>query len=234
MSKFKRTGCKDIWNAFMCDGAKYTNGDIPVCPTTATQPPSDLILWDEAKALCKKNNQQGNTDFYFDAFVCFYMDDYKFDGPKGIWNDCDKALDVLKHFAGMITIDFSTYQDFPEPIKIYNTYRMRASGYWFGKNGISVINNVRWGTPESWKYCWAGIPKNSIVAIGTVGGNPKKLIDRNRFNEGFNEMLHVLSPHTIVIYGSSKYEAIEKAAESGINILSFQSRTARAYEGRFK
>ena len=41
------------------------------------------------------------------------------------------------------TPDFSTYQDFPEPLKVYNTYRMRAFGYWLTKNGIKVINNIR-------------------------------------------------------------------------------------------
>ncbi|MBQ0071515.1 MAG: DUF4417 domain-containing protein, partial [Spirochaetales bacterium] len=39
-----------------------------------------------------------------------------------------------------ITPDFSTNQDFPEAIKIYATYRMRAFGYWLGREGIEVIN----------------------------------------------------------------------------------------------
>ena len=38
------------------------------------------------------------------------------------------------------------YTDMPAALKIYNTYRMCAIGYWLGKNGIQVINNVRWGT----------------------------------------------------------------------------------------
>lgn len=37
--------------------------------------------------------------------------------------------------------------------------RMRAYGYWLGKNGIPVINNIRWGTPETFEYCFEGIPE---------------------------------------------------------------------------
>lgn len=147
---------------------------IPLCPTTAETLPAEIIPWDEAKHIYKTALARGNAGFVHPAFVCFYLDDQKFDGLHGIWHDSTHALKILRHFAGAITPGFSTYQDFPEPIKIYNTYRMRAFGYWLGRNGISVINNVRWGTPESWRYCWDGIPENSIVCIGTVGGSPKK------------------------------------------------------------
>jgi hypothetical protein len=63
---------------------------------------------------------------------------------SGIWYNAKNVLKVLEHFEEIITPDFSTYQDFPEPIKLYNTYRMRAFRYWAGKNKIPVINNVRW------------------------------------------------------------------------------------------
>ena len=227
-----RKGYKDIWNAYMCKGAVYSRNDIPFCPTTATTLPHDIILWDEAKHIYKKAFARGDKGFVYDAFVCFYMDDYKFDGSRGIWHDSSFALKILCHFAGVITPDFSTYQDFPEPIKIYNTYRMRAFGYWLGKNDIPVINNVRWGTPESWHYCWDGIPKNSIVAIGTVGGNPKKLVDRHRFNDGLEELVRILHPHTIIVYGSANYPCFDTLREQGISIVSYPSRTASAFERR--
>ena len=227
-----RKGCRDIWNAYMCKGAHYSKNDIPLCPTTALSLPKDIILWDEAKHLYKRAIARGDIEFLCDAFVCFYMDDYKFDGPRGIWHDSLSALNVLRHFGGVITPDFSTYQDFPEPIKIYNTFRMRAIGYWLGQQGISVINNVRWGTPESWYYCWDGIPKNSIVSIGTVGGSPRKLVNRPRFNEGLKELVRVLQPHTIIVYGSANYPCFHELREQGINVLSYQSRTAAAFERR--
>lgn len=167
----------DVWNAFMVENASFSNNDIPYCPTTATKLPKDIITWTEARAYYNKTIKV-NPDFHINAFVCFYLDDQYFDGKyKSIWNTSDYVLNVLEHFDGAITPDFSTYQDFPEPLKLYNTYRMRAFGYWLGKNGIAVINNVRWGTTESYRYCFDSLPQNDVYCIGTVGGSPHKLVD---------------------------------------------------------
>ena len=232
MNNKERIGCKDVWNAFMCADAIYSPNDIPYCPTTAETIPKTIILWDEAKHIYKTAVATGNASFPGDVFVSFYMDDYKFDGPKGIWHDSANALKILRNFAGVITPDFSTYQDFPEPVKVYNTFRMRAFGYWLDRNGIAVINNVRWGTPETWRYCWDGITDNSIVCIGTVGGSPKKLIDRKRFEEGLVELVRVRNPHTILVYGSASYPCFDKLIDQGIKVISYTSRTASAFERR--
>ena len=216
----------------MCEGATYSRNDIPFCPTTAKEIPAEIILWDIAKNIHKEAIRRKKYRYYCNAYVCFYLHDYKFDGPSGVWRSCKFVLKVLRHFVGVITPDFSTYQDFPEPLKLYNTYRMHAFGYWLGKNGIAVINNVRWGTSESWRYCFDGIPDNSIVCIGTVGGSPRKLIDRKRFEEGLEELVRILKPHTILVYGSAKYPCFNKLIDQGIKVVSYKSRTASVYEGR--
>lgn len=227
-----RPGCKDIWNAFMVDGAKFGKHDIPFCPTTATHIPKCQITWEEAKQIHKKHIARKEYDYHEDAFVNWNLDDYKFDGIRGIWHEYKFVLKVLRHFAGAISPDFSTNQDFPESIKIYATYRMRAYGYWLGREGIEIINNVRWGTEETFDYCFEGIPKNSIVAIGTVGGGPRKLIDRNRFEIGLFKMVEVLKPHTILVYGSANSECFNILRAQGINVVSYHSKTAKVFEGR--
>lgn len=227
-----RSGLKDIWNAFMADGAAFGKYDIPFCPTTAKAFPNAVITWEEAKDIYRKHVTHKERAFYYDAFVCFYIDDYKFDGPRGIWHDWKHTLKVLRHFSGVITPDFSTYQDFPEVIKIYATYRMRLYGYWLGKNKIPVINNVRWGTDETFDYCFEGIPKNSIVAIGTVGGGPRKLINRERFETGLFAMVKELQPQAILVYGSANGACFDELRSRGINIISFSSKTSQVYEGR--
>lgn len=227
-----RPGCKDIWNAFMVDGASFGKYDIPFCPTTAIRIPVHQVTWEEAKQIHKKHTAKKEYDYHEEAFVNWYLDDYKFDGVRGIWHDYKFALKVLRHFAGAITPDFSTNQDFPESIKIYATYRMRAYGFWLGREGIEVINNVRWGTAETFGYCFEGIPINSTVSIGTVGGGPRKLIDRNRFETGLYKMVEVLRPHTILVYGSANGACFDKLREQGIHIVSCPSKTAKVFEGR--
>ncbi len=229
-NRSKRAGCRDIWNAFMCAGARYGAYDIPYCPTTATSLPNAIITWEDAKAIYKRRIASKDYNFFVDAYVCWYIDDYKFDGPRGIWHDSKCALKVLRHFAGAITPDFSTYQDFPEPLKIYNTYRMRVFGYWLGRNGIAVVNNVRWGTSETFRYCFVGIPRGSIIAIGTCGGSPFKLEDRKRFEDGLEELIKVLCPHTIIVYGSASYPCFDQLIDQGIKVISYPSQTAQAFE----
>ena len=228
----RRGGCRDIWNAFMLRGAHYSRNDIPFCPTTSSEIPSQIIVWDEAKTIHKRCVRNKDCDFQYPAYVAFYLDDYKFDGKGGIWTNYKQAFRILSHFAGVITPDFSTYQDFPEPLKIYNTYRMRAYGYWLGINGQAVINNVRWGTPETYRYCFDGIPKNSVVAIGACGGSPRKLVDRDRFESGLAEMMAVLSPHTILVYGSANYPCFHRLMEQGVRVVSYPGKTASAFERR--
>ncbi|MBQ9815135.1 MAG: DUF4417 domain-containing protein [Lachnospiraceae bacterium] len=229
-----RSGCRDVWNSFMCDGASFTDNDIPICPTILTSIPKELITFTEAKQL-HNNLSKLNKEYFYNAFVCFYIDDYKFDGQyKGIWNNPINTLKILKHFKGIITPDFSTYQDFPYPIKLYNTYRMRTFGFWAGRHGLEVVNNVRWGSKETFQYCFDGIEKNSVVAIGTVGGSPRRIIDRKRFENGLYKMVELLNPRTILIYGSASADCFSLLSSMGINIISYPSRTAKIFEGRKK
>lgn len=181
---------KDIWNSFMVNGASF-DFDIPFCPTTGEIPES-IINWEEAiqiyrKALCNRNN-----NFKSKAYITFNLDDYKFDkGKYNIWSNSRQAIRIIKHFGGIITPDFSTYIDMPEPIKYYNTYRMRAFGYFANKCGIKVINNIRWDISNNYKYCFLGVAKDSIVLIGTVASELKVKENYILFEEGFYKMIKV-------------------------------------------
>lgn len=228
-----RKGCMDIWNAFMVDGAEFVLGsDIPVCPCTAKDIPKKLISYVEAKHL-HKINCKTNPNYHVNAFVHFYIDDQKFDGPNSsVWLYPNIALEILCHFDGIITVDFSTNADFPDPIKRYNTYRMRALGRWFAANNIAVINNVRWGTDETWEYCFDGIPYNSIVSIGTVASGINKLENRPLFEIGLFKMVDYLNPRAIIVYGSANYDCFVKIAEKGIPVIAFPSSTSLAFSSR--
>ena len=141
-------------------------------------------------------------------------------------------MEILTHFAGVITPDFSTNADFPDPIKRYNTYRMRAFGRWLTQCGISVINNVRWGTAETWDYCVDGIPYNSMVAVGTVASGIWKTENRFDFENGLFKMVDLLKPHNVLVYGSANYKFFKTIEEMGINIVAFPSDTNMAFASK--
>ena len=221
--------CRDVWNAFMVKGATFSESGIPFCPTTVKELPRQLISYTKAREIYNRQIKRGNKSFTVDAFVHFYQHDYKFDGNRcGIWAAPQRAFEILRHFAGIITPDFSTYADFPFPLKIYNTYRMRAFGYWYGTFGGAVINNVRWGEEETFSYCFDSIPENSIISIGTVASGLRSSQNRELFEGGFYKLLEVLTPHTIIVYGSDNYSFFNKIRKY-VQILHFQSERALAF-----
>ena len=68
--------------------------DIPFCPTTATHIPVLQVNWEEAKQIHKKHITKKEYNYHENAFVNWYLDDYKFDGVRGIWHDFNFALEV--------------------------------------------------------------------------------------------------------------------------------------------
>lgn len=226
-----RNGLKSIWwKPELVEGAIFDDVDIPLCPTISSELPDKIITFEEAKILYRKEIIN-NPNFKSNYFVCFYIDDYKFDTFRGIWFSPKRALKILKHFKGIITPDFSTYVDFPYPLKIWNTYRMRAFGYWCGKQGLEVINNVR-GSILDFDYCFRGIPSNSIVAIGTVGSGLKLLENREHFKMWLDEMIKSLHPKIIITYGSANYDVFQRAKDLGVEIYSFESKTSQVFKRR--
>ena len=139
-------------------------------------------------------------------------------------------VELLRHFAGAISPDFSTFADFPDAIKRYNIYRMRAFDVVFQKNNIPVLPNVRWGTSETWSYCFDGIPMNGIIAIGVVASGINKVVNRKYFKDGLMKAIELLEPHTIIIYGSDNYDLFDDLREQGINIIAFPSKTNLAFK----
>ena len=228
-----RAGLSDMWNAFMFEKATFSENDIPFCPTTATRIPENLIGYDKAKTIHNKMIRENQTDYHISAFVHFYIDDSKFDGKKtSFWLYPDKVLEITSHFDGIIVPDTSTYADFPDPLKRWNYFRMNGFGFWAGLKGYKVISNVRWNTPDTWKYCFDGNPRNSMLCLGTVASNLKYKVTYNQFAAGLMKMYEVLTPHTLIVYGSSNYPCFDELRSLGVNIVTFKSDTCVYYEGR--
>ena len=102
-----RKKIKDVWwRPYMVEGARFSENDIPFCPTTATSVPSQLLTYKEALTLYRKELRKGDGEFKSSATACFYENEDEFDSLKGIWFRSCQAYKVLKRFAGIITPDF--------------------------------------------------------------------------------------------------------------------------------
>lgn len=204
---------RDVFNSFLVERAEFDN-DMPIIKTSK-ELPNQLIPFSKAMA----------TDNY-DQWVCFYEDDYKF---EQIWNDPWKCLSKLKNFKGVISPDFSLYRDLPFPIQLYNLYRSKAVGYWLQANGIQVIPNVRWGGKVSYYEACSGVEKNKTIAVGTHG-NVKNVENRQWLNDGLDTVIKILTPQNIVFYGAVPPSVIGVIRMQGVNVISFESYTSRAFK----
>lgn len=128
----------------------------------------------------------------------FFLDDYRF---ERCWKNPDSQIEELEKYDGVLSPDFSMYTNYPEAMQIWQVYRNRWCACYWQSFGIKVIPTVSWSDEESFKYCFLGIPKHSVVAIGTVGVLTNDEV-KTLFMNGFEEMLKQLEPKEILIYGN--------------------------------
>ncbi len=128
--------------------------------------------------------------------VHFFLDDYRF---ETVWSRPRKALQYLRQFRTLLTPDFSLYADDPVAVQVWNTYRSRWCGAYWQSLGFQVIPTVSWSTPESYAFCFAGLPRHSLVAIATVG---LRGAEWALFEQGYRELLARLQPSRVLCYGN--------------------------------
>ncbi|WP_317855968.1 DUF4417 domain-containing protein [Chakrabartyella piscis] len=212
----------DIFHAFLLKNANYDGiFEIPIIKPTNSIP-TKVIPFSKAYTARK----QKNIDY--DMFISFYEHDDKF---ERVWNRPDIYLPFLQKFKGVISPDFSLYRNMPLIMQGWNTYRGKALAHYFQENGIIVIPNVRFGDERTFDFCFDGVPKNSIVSVGTHGCIKQKL-DKYYFKIGLEQLVNVLSPHTIVVYGSAPDELFLKYKQQGIHILQFHSSTSQYHDSK--
>ena len=150
--------------------------------------PDELIGFNYAKSSRNKN-----------VGIHFYVDDYQF---ERIWNYPEKYVDILSEYDCILSPDFSLYMDMPMPMKIWNIYRSRQIGAYYQSRGIKVIPTISWAEPETYEFCFRGIPKGSIVSISTIGVKRDKEAMKI-WTDGVTAMIEHIEPSAILVYGGA-------------------------------
>lgn len=130
--------------------------------------------------------------------VHFFIDDYQF---ERIWNLPDRYVECLRQFQCVIAPDFSQYTDMPYPQRMWNNYRGKFIGAWLQSQGVTVIPNVTWSLPDSYEYCFDGIPQQSVIAINSTGA-ARYGLTRFLWLRGYREALSRLRPLAVIRYGT--------------------------------
>lgn len=162
--------------------------------------PNEIIIPSAVIPFSMANRSTDHSEF-----VHFYEHDKRF---SDVLIATKEQLPVLRGFAGVISPDCSLYRDMPLCLQIANTYMNRAVGYYLQSQGLYVIPNVRWGDERTYttvelpeKIAFLGVPRNSIVSIGTYGCI-KSAENKHYFREGLAAMLDELTPQVVLVYGA--------------------------------
>ena len=150
--------------------------------------PADLVGFNYAKTNERK-----------DVGVHFYVDDYQF---ERIWTAPEKYVDILAQYECILSPDFSLYMDMAMPVKIWNVYRSRLIGNYYQQKGLKVIPTISWAELDTFRFCFEGIPKDSIVSVSTVGVKRDK--DALQvWQAGMEAMMETIAPKTVLVYGGA-------------------------------
>ncbi len=131
------------------------------------------------------------------ATIHFFVDDYQF---ERLWNTPEQYNEMLRKYECVLSPDFSLYMDMPIAMKIWNIYRSRLLGNYWQRQGMKVIPTISWAEPDTFQFCFDGIPEGSIVAISTIGVKQDSGAMKI-WKDGMDEMIKRIHPEVILVYG---------------------------------
>ena len=134
----------------------------------------------------------------YSAGVHFFIDDHQF---ERIWCNVSRYVEKLSKYGCVIGPDFSQYGDMSYPMRMWNCYRNKVVSSYLQSHGVKIVPNVTWSLPDSYDYCFDGIPANSIIAINCtsiISSNLSKYL----WYKGYEEALRRLNPKCIIRYGT--------------------------------
>ncbi|VDG75708.1 Uncharacterised protein [Actinobaculum suis] len=162
------------------------------------------------------------------TWVHFYEDDQKF---VRFWNNPEKYLPRLSEYSGVVSPDFSTYENLPICERMHATYKNQLLGAWLERNGVQVIPNVRLTGRESVSYALAGVPSSRTLAVGTHGCI-KKSNSMHQFREEISLICRLKMPTDLVVYGCLPRALREVPLELGIPVHVFSPDTWQRSKNR--
>lgn len=135
-----------------------------------------------------------------DGAIHFFIDDYRFETA---FTSPERTLPRVQAVGGALTPDFSWWRSVPRTAALWQTYRSRWCGAFWQRNGVRVVPTVNWGGPESFDWCFEGIPRGGVVAVSALGVKAKD--EAPGFRAGFWEMLQRLEPSAVLSYGKLRF-----------------------------
>ena len=147
-------------------------------------------------SLISYSDTSAHDDLNLSKGVHFFVDDYRF---EPIYRNPEKSLEKLSRYRFLLTPDNSLYSEMPLWRQLESVGMSRWVGAYWQSKGLRVIPTISWAQPSSYRFCFDGIEKHSIVAVGMIGCKRERI----PFMRGYNAMLEAIEPSTIISFGTA-------------------------------
>ena len=146
----------------------------------------ELISYSDISARDIKNLYKG---------VHFFVDDWRF---ETLYDKPERSFDTLSKYRFVLTPDYSLYSEMPMWRQIESIGKARWVGANWQRKGLTVVPTVSWARTRSFDFCFEGIERHCIVAVGMIGCKS----NRRAFMQGYNEMLRRIEPEAVICFGT--------------------------------
>ncbi len=137
--------------------------------------------------------------------VHFFIRDSLF--SDSIWKNLERTTYSLRKFDVLFAPDYSLYADAPSKmLTLWNIYRSRFVALYWQLNGYDVIPTASWGNADSLRFCFEGLPTQSVIAVCGIGHSfcsPAKRL----WNYAVDKLIEEKQPSTLIVYGGDRREA---------------------------
>lgn len=180
---------KEIRNNPLFLRNEFVKDGIYGFPLVKKQP---LDLDDIQLIACSDTSINDTNNLY--KGIHHFVDDFRF---EILYNKPDKNIEKYKKYSFVLTPDFSLYSEMDLWRQIESVAKNRWVGAYWQKNGLTVIPTISWSNASSFSFCFDGVEKTSIVAIGMIGCKRSRIA----FMKGYNAMLDKIEPDAIICFG---------------------------------
>lgn len=186
---------KELHNLHLMEGMSFTqNYGFPIIePYKGTISPMEM----KYVPFSTRNDVEVSQN----VTVTFFEDDYKF--VYSTWNNLDRTTYKLRVYNTLLTPDHSLYVDMPDAFNIYQVYCSRFAGAYWQNCGFNVIPTASWGSVDTFKYCFLGLPHNSVIAVCGIGVDWCAAA-QELWCMAIRELILQLSPTLIIVYGKER------------------------------
>ena len=182
---------EDSFQAFLVEEANFTKEEeYPILERWMIPeiPPKKIMPFDKAL------NYQGVLS---EVFVCTYARDCSFERVR---RNPKRYINFFKRCAGLIGFDFSVHSDMPIVKQKSQMNDNLSLTYFYGKEGIKIIPNIRYGDDDLSDEFLSAIPKHTLIAVGTHGFI-KEIPQKAEWYCFLEKIIKELEPSGIIIYG---------------------------------